>query len=433
MKGNKRFLLLLASGLVILSLVLAACAPAPTATPTPLPPTATPIPVPPTPTPVPPTPTPKPVAAKLAIWADALFAPTIEEISRAFTEQYGVQVVVQPMSMDDVREQTLIAAPAGEGPDLIEGPHDWLGALVEAGILAPIDLGEKEDLLLPAAIQSFTYAGKLYGMGLITENVALFRNKDLVSEAPETWDELIAVCEEVEAKGIEHCLLLQQGDAYHFFPIQTSFGGYVFGQNPDGTYDPKDVGIDSPGSLAAAKWLDMMVKEGHIQAGIDFDTARSLFAEGKAAFYITGPWNLPFFQEAGVPYAISPIPAGTEEAKPFMGVRGLMVSAFSKQVALAQTYLTEFWATEETMQKYYDATKKPSAFLPVREKIVDPDIAALSEAGLHAMPMPAIPEMAAFWGAMGDAITIIMQQQADPVEAFQNAAEQIRTAIAEGQ
>lgn len=49
------------------------------------------------------------------------------------------------------------------------------------------------------------------------------------------------------------------------------------------------------------------------------------------------------------------------------------------------------------------------------------------------MPMPAIPEMAAFWGAMGDAITIIMQQQADPVEAFQNAAEQIRTAIAEGQ
>ena len=432
MNKRKHLTSLILAGLVALALLVAACAPAPTPTPTPVPPTPTPIPVPPTPTPVPPTPTPKPVAVKLTIWADALFAPTIEEISRAFAEQYGVEVVVQPMSMDDVREQTLIAAPAGEGPDLIEGPHDWLGALVEAGILAPIDLEEKKDLFLPAAIQAFTYGGKSYGMPLITENVALFRNKDLVSEAPKTWDELITVCKKVEAEGIKYCLLLQQGDAYHFFPIQTSFGGYVFGQNPDGTYNPKDVGIDSPGSLAAAQWLDMMVKEGHIQAGVDFDTARSLFAEGKAAFYITGPWNLSFFQEAGVHYAISPIPAGTEEAKPFMGVRGLMVSTFSKQVALAQTYLTEFWATEEAMQKYYDGTKKACAFLPVQEKIADPDIAALGEAGLHAMPMPTIPEMAAFWTAMGDAITIVMQQQADPVEVFQNAAKQIRTTIAGG-
>ncbi|HAL62249.1 MAG TPA: maltose ABC transporter substrate-binding protein [Chloroflexi bacterium] len=412
--------------LVVVTLALAGCAPA--ATPTPEEVATAP---PPTPTPVPAaTPTPPPEKVTLTIWVDPLFAPAIEEISRAFTEQYGVEVVVQPMGMDDVREQTLIAAPAGEGPDIIEGPHDWVGGLVEGGILAPVDLGEKQDLFLPAAIQAFTYEGELYGMGLIIENVALFRNPDLVPEAPRTWDELIAVC---EGLGIEYCLLLQQGDAYHFFPIQTSFGGYVFGLNPDGTYNPGDVGIDSPGSLAAAEWLDMMVKEGHIQAGVDFDTARSLFAEGEAAFYITGPWNLPFFQEAGVPYAISPIPAGTEEAKPFLGVRGFMVSAFSEQPLLAQAYLAEFWATEEAIQRYYDATKKPSAFLPVQEKIVDPDIAAFGEAGLHAMPMPAIPEMAAFWGAMGDAVTLVMQQQADPVEAFQNAAEQIRTLIEEGQ
>jgi len=423
---RKRLFVVLAV-LVVVSFAVVACAPAATPTPeevpTAPPPTATPVA---TATPTPP----PPEKVTLTIWVDTLFAPAIEEISRAFTEQYGVEVVVQPMGMDDVREQTLITAPAGEGPDIIEGPHDWVGALVEGGILAPLELGDKQDLFLPAAIQAFTYAGEVYGMGLITENVALFRNTDLVPEAPKTWDELIAVC---EGLGIEYCLLLQQGDAYHFFPIQTSFGGYVFGLNPDGTYNPDDVGIDSPGSLAAAEWLDMMVKEGHIQAGIDFDTARSLFVEGEAAFYITGPWNLSFFQEAGVPYAISPIPVGTEEAKPFLGVRGLMVSAFSENLLLAQTYLTEFWPAEGPMQEYYDATKKQIAFLAVREALVDPDIAGLAEAGLNAMPMPAIPEMAAFWTAMGDAITIVLQQQADPVEAFQTAAEQIRTLIEEGQ
>jgi maltose-binding protein MalE len=109
-----------------------------------------------------------------------------------------------------------------------------------------------------------------------------------------------------------------------------------------------------------------------------------------------------------------------------------MVSAFSKQPTLAQTYLTEFWATDEAMQKYYEGTLKPPAFLSVLNKVTDPDIAALGQAGLHAMPMPAIPEMSAFWSTMGDAITLIMQQQADPTETFKNAANQIRTKIQEG-
>jgi arabinogalactan oligomer/maltooligosaccharide transport system substrate-binding protein len=417
------------------ALLLSACAPAATPTEEPteiVEPTEKPTEVPPTEVPEPTEPPTEPPVEELVIWADALFAPILEEISRDFTEEYGVEVVVQPMSMDDVREQTLIAAPAGEGPDIIEGPHDWVGALVEGGVLAPIDLAEKQDLFLPAAIQAFTYEGKLYGMGLITENVALFRNIDLMPEAPETWDEMVEMCDEIMAEGVEHCFLLQQGDAYHFFPILSSFGGYLFGQNPDRTYNPDDIGIDSPGSLASAEWLDSMVKMGYIQADVDYDTAKALFSEGQAGMYLTGPWNLSFFQESETPYAISPIPAGTEEAKPFLGVRGLMVSAFSEQPLLAQTFLTEFWTTEGAMQAYYEATNKPVALMSVCEKIDDPDIAALGEAGRYAMAMPAIPEMAAFWGTMGDAITLIMQQQADPIEAFQNAAEQIRALIAEG-
>jgi arabinogalactan oligomer/maltooligosaccharide transport system substrate-binding protein len=419
---------------LISSLFIGSCAPAVTPTEAPTEePTQVPTEIPPTKVPEPtevPTEAPLPT---LTIWADTGFASIIEEISQDFTEEYGVEINVQPMGMDDVREQTLITAPAGEGPDIIEGPHDWVGLLVAGGVLAPIDLGDKEDMFLPAAIQAFTYDEKIYGMGLITENVALFWNTELMSKAPETWEEMETTCEELLAGGLEHCFLLQQGDAYHFFPIMTSFGGYLFGQNPDGTYNPDDVGIDSPGSIASAVWLDTMVKKGYIQASVDYDTAKALFAEGKAAMYLTGPWNLEFIQEAGIPYAISPIPDGTEKAKPFLGSRGLLVSSFSEQPILAQTFLTEFWASDSAMQKYYDATKKPVTFMSVREKLVDPDIAALGEAGRYALPMPAIPEMSAFWSTMGDTLTLIMQQQSDPEEAFKNAAEQIRTLIAEGQ
>jgi len=377
-------------------------------------------------------PTTAPTAAEtptLTIWVDSLFSDITQEIANGFAEEYGVNVVVQPMAFGDVRDQFLTSAPVGEGPDIVEAAHDWVGALVQAGVAAPIDLGDKIDQFAAPAIQAFTSNGQLYGVPNITENVALFRNTNIVDVVPTTWDDLANTCVDLEAAGVEYCLLLQQGDAYHFYPILTSFGGYLFGLDAQGNYNPADLGIDSEGGLASAVWLDKMVKDGHIAASIDFDTAKSLFIEGKAAFYITGPWNLPAFQEAGVKYAISPIPAGTEDARPFMGVRGLMVNAFSPQLALAQAFLTEYWSTPEAMQKFYDATKKTPALLSVLNGINDPDVIALGEAGKYADPMPSIPAMDSFWSSMGDAITIILQQQADPTETFTNTAEQMRTTI----
>jgi len=68
----------------------------------------------------------------------------------------------------------------------------------------------------------------------------------------------------------------------------------------------------------------------------------------------------------------------------------------------------------------------------VLEALTDPNIAALGEAGVEALPMPAIPEMASVWEAWGNAVVLVAQQGDDPVNAFTNAAEQIRTAIEEG-
>jgi len=354
----------------------------------------------------------------------------MEAIGKEFTAKYGVEIEVQQMGFGDIRDQLKVAAPAGEGPDIIVGAHDWLGELVVNGLLAPVDLGKKKDKFLPAALRAFTYNSQLYGMPYLTENVAFFYNPDLVPEAPKTWSEVTDIAAKLESAGkVKQGYVLQQGDPYHFFPIMTAFGGYVFGVDENGNYNPDDVGIDSPGSIAAAKWLDMMVKEGHLKADIDWDTAHTMFESGDAAMIVTGPWALPRIRKSGIPYKIAEIPDETEDGRPFAGVHGFMISAFSENQLLAQTFLTEFVATEETMQKLFDADPRPSAFLPVRAKIDDPDIAAFGLAGKNALPMPAIPEMSSVWEAWGNAITLIFQQQEDPETAFKTAAEQIRTAI----
>ena len=364
----------------------------------------------------------------MLIWADNLRAPFLTVLVKQFEEEFGIPVAVEQPA--DVRGKFVIAAPVGEGPDLVIGAHDWLGQFVANGLLVPVDLAGLDDQFAPTAIDAFTFNGELYGMPVSTENVAFFRNTELVPDAPATWEEVLAICADLGDQ-VSQCFPQREADPYHFYPIQTSFGGDVFGRNAAGDFDPSDVQIDSEGSLAAAEFLAQLGADGYYQSGSDYDIYHTLFESGDAAFIITGPWALERLDESGVPYAISSIPAGTEPGSPFLGAQGFMVNAFGEGQIEAQLFLTEFVATEEVMRTLAEGTGRPSAYLPVLEQQMDDvSIAGFAEAGENASPMPAIPEMASVWDAWSNAQTLVVQGSEDATTAFQNAAEQIRTLIA---
>jgi arabinogalactan oligomer/maltooligosaccharide transport system substrate-binding protein len=371
----------------------------------------------------------------LLIWADETRAAVIEQLGAGFEEEYGVILEVQQVGFGDIRDQMRIAAPAGEGPDIIIGAHDWLGELVINGLVAPVDLGDAVDLFSPVAIQAFSYDGQLYGVPYAVENVAMFYNTELVDEVPATWDGVRTLSQEIMDSGTaDYGFIRQEGDPYHFYPIQTAFGGYVFGLNEDGSYNPEDVGIDDEGSIAALTWVQDMVRDGLIPSGLDGNAAQTLFMDGDAAMYITGPWNIENFVTAGTPFAVGPIPAAEEggtPGAPFIGAQGFMVSAFSENPLLAQVFLTEFVASEEVQQALYEQGGRPAALLSVMEAIDDPYLAGMADAGQYGLPMPAIPEMSAVWTAWGDAVTLAMQDVgASPADLFSAAAETVRAAIA---
>ncbi len=370
----------------------------------------------------------------LVIWADETRAPVLEELGADFEAEFGVGVEVQQLGFGDIRDQFKTAGPAGEGPDIIIGAHDWLGELVVNGLLAPVELGDLEELFLPSAVQAFVYEGQLYGLPYAIENVALVYNTDLLEAAPTTWEEVREISEQIHSENMEkYGFIRMEGDPYHFFPIQTAFGGYVFGLTEEG-YDPTDVGIDSEGSLAAATWYEAMVNDGLQPEGVDWEVMHALFESGDAAMIITGPWAIDRLNESGVPYAVAAIPAGPdgEAGRPFLGVQGFMISAFSENQLLAESFLLDFVATEEAMTALFEAGKRPSAFLPVFEAIDDETLLGFAAAGENGLAMPAIPEMSAVWSAWGDAVTSITQKAQTGEAAFTNAAEQIRTLIEEG-
>ncbi len=374
-------------------------------------------------------------APTLLIWADETRAGVIEELGVDFEEEFGVTLEVQQVGFGDIRDQMRVAAPAGEGPDVFVGGHDWLGEMVINGLVAEVDLGDKVDEFAPVAIQAFSYDGTLYGVPYALENIALFYNTDLVAEPPATWAEVRAMSEELMESGeAEYGFIRQEGDPYHFFPIQTAFGGYVFGLNDDGSYNPDDVGIDSEGSIEALAFIQDMVADGLIPSGLDGGAAQTLFQDGQAAMYITGPWNIDPFTEAGLPFAITNIPAaeeGSEPGAPFIGSQGFMINAFSENPLLAQAFLTEFVATPEVQLALYEQGNRAPAMTAAIEQVDDPLLASLAEAGQYGLPMPAIPEMGSVWSAWDNAIILAMQDvSADPADLFTLAAEEIRSLIA---
>lgn len=369
----------------------------------------------------------------LVIWADDTRAPILEELGASFEEEFGIPVVIQELEFGDIRDQFKTAGPAGEGPDIIIGAHDWLGELAVNGLLAELDVEDVAEEFLPAALDAFVYEGVQYGLPYAAENVAFVRNTELVPEAPETWDEVRAISEQLVADGeAQYGYIIQDNDPYHFFPVQTAFGGYVFGLTDSG-YDADDVGIDSEGSIAAASFIEGMVESELMPTGVDYDVMHSLFGSGDAAMIITGPWAIPLIEESGIPFEVSGIPSAEDSAKPFLGVQGFMISAFSENQILAEAFLFDYVATEDTMASIYSSDPRPPAFLAVRDNLEDEIMNGFVNAGSEGLAMPAIPAMSSVWSAWGGAMELVRTGELSGEEAFSDAAEQIRTLIDEAE
>ena len=371
--------------------------------------------------------------ADLVIWADDTRAPVITPFAEEFAAENGITVAVQELSFGDIRDRLIVAGPAGEGPDIIIGAHDWLGQLVAAGAVAPLDVSSVEDQFNEAALAAFNYGGQIYGLPYAVENIALVRNTDLVPDAPATFEDVVEIGLQLTADGtVDTPLALQEngnGDPFHNYPIVTALGGYVFGLNSDGSYNPADLGIDSEGGLAAARYFSELSEQGVVNVDLTYDIMIEKFSTGMAPFAITGPWALASFED--VNFVVEPIPplqGGTP--RPFIGVQGFMVSAFAENPLFASTFVLDFMATEEAQLALFEAGGRPPAHNGAFETVAsaDPNIAGFGLAGQDGYPMPAIPEMGSVWQAWTDAYELIFTG-GDPEEAFTNAAAQIRTLI----
>ncbi len=364
----------------------------------------------------------------LTLWADEIRAPVLDRMAGDFQAQTGAELIVEEIPITDLQAQFIASSSVGGGPDLIAGPHDWIGPFWESGLIAPLEIGGLESDFHDGAISAFTYNdGLLYGLPYIVENAALCYNTGALNTAPETWADVLEMSSELsEAVGGAPVFMLPSR-IYFTYPFHTAFGGYIFGQNSPGGYDITDVGMDNGGFIESAYFLQEMVSRGLINPNATYDESLSQFASDRAGFIITGPWDLPALLEQGAPFQCIPFP---DNGRSFLGVQGIMINAQSQNRELAQAFLAEFLVNEAPMHALAEATERPSAYLPLFHAIEEGhDLYGFAQASLNADPIPANPEMALVWEPWDQAMLSIFSFALTPEEALSNAANVIREQV----
>lgn len=370
-------------------------------------------------------------AGKLKIWGDERIT-ALKPIAKQFEKDYGVKVELVQVPFGDMRSKLEKAGPAGKGPDILIGAHDWIGELAQNGLIdSLLYMKDIKDKFVDVSIEGFTYDNKIYGLPYAYESIALIYNKDMVPEEPKTWEKVVEISEKFTnpEKKTYGFVYPGTGDPYHTFPFISAYGGYIF--KYDGGFDPTNIGLNNKGAVKGLKKLDAMYEKGLLPQGIGYGTAASLFKEGKAAIFMTGPWEIPSIKEAGVNFGVAPLPTmDGNQMQPFVGAQGFMLSQFSKNKVLANEFLKNYIATNEAMMTIYEKNKRPPAFKPTLEKVKDdPVVAAFAESAKVGIPMPNIPEMGAVWANLGNKLQLISQQKQEPQAAMDDAVKAIKQSI----
>lgn len=376
--------------------------------------------------------TPAIAGGELTIWVDENREPAVAAAAETFEAETGSTVTLVQKNFEDIRADFLAQVPTGEGPDITIGAHDWLGALIEGGVVNTVDLGANAGSFAQVGLDAMSYEGQLYGMPYALEAIALIQNVDLVGEeAPTSWDDMI---QRGIDSGAERAFCIntngETGDGYTMYPFQTSFGAPVFVQ--DGGSYTSEVGMGGDAGTAFATWLaeNGEAGAGHISTTIDYAINNELFNSGECAYTVQGPWALAEFPD--VNFKVNPVPpAGDQAAAPFVGVQGFYVSSQSANALLANEFLTNYVATPEAMQALYDADPRLPAFEGVDTASAPfPDaIEGFQASADQGVPMPNIPQMGSVWDFWNAAQSAIIKG-ADPAATWTKMVDDLSASLA---
>lgn len=228
-------------------------------------------------------------------------------VEQTLFDQYmseNPNITIELEALDDEAYKTKFKAYASgsEMPDLVNiwGQPSFLDEVIQEGLLEELDTNYYDEYgFLPGSLDGFSKDGKLYGLPRNTDVMAFYYNKALFDEngwkVPETYDELIKLAGEISKTGLIPCSM----DGADKWPISIYYQDIVTKILGDSQQDVRTAvstgDFSNPAFLKAANLMQQSVDAGLFQNGFettDYGTSMNLFANGQAAMFYMGSWEM---------------------------------------------------------------------------------------------------------------------------------------------
>ncbi len=356
---------------------------------------------------------------------------------------------------EELRSGFQAAALAQAGPELVYGPSDSLGAFVTMGIVQdlrhafspeeqaqflpdaltfvappPSDADADADATSdPAASDAATTAADqdtdadidartlgapaeewLVQVGdRVGNHLALVYNRKLIDQPPRTTEELIAFAKAAtldknnDGTPDQYGLVWSFIEPFYFVPFLTGYEGWVFAD------DATTPSLDTPAAVAALNFVASLQRDHHVvPVNCDYETADTLFKDGKAAMIINGDWSWSdYLENTNIDAVVTTLPVVSETGKPMgpmVATKGYSLNIHAKgQQARDAIAFLRFMTSEETQRTYMKELKT----LPSRKSLLDdplltsdPTLVASAKQVANGRAMPIVPELRAVWDGM---------------------------------
>ena len=308
-------------------------------------------------------------ATEIIVWADETRGPNLTKVIAAkgdWVPGYTIKVVT--FSSFDALKEAFDKATDASGPDVVVAANDWVPSGAKSGKLAPLVLtAAVKARFNPTQFLDLTYKGKLYGVPVDINNVAMIYNTKLVSSAPTSFGEMVNYYKANKAsKGLKAGLCIAGGgmswgahsvfsalgaDAYQF----NSRGKVVYGRSFSAVTFGKNV---------RTYLLDGKKSNGFFPAT---DTGcKDNFLAGTVPFAVIGNWEWKDYVAKGFTMNLMPVPgvASGTYGHMFGSVSGALLTTFAAKhdvESAAKSLLTNFFASTDGQVRYQTLELRPPA------------------------------------------------------------------------
>jgi multiple sugar transport system substrate-binding protein len=305
----------------------------------------------------------------------------------AFMKKYpNIKIEDVPYTTDSLTFLRTRAA-VNDLPDIHEINNDESGLLfAKEGKLMDLKGLEAAKHVYPTLLKEYTISsGLVFGFTQGSSTAFIYYNKDIFKElgleVPTNFDDFIAVCQKIKAKGITPIGLAGQDPWNTEFAFDWIYANQVAVKLGPGEYQKMlqdgSFSLDNPEGIEVFKKIKKL--SSFFQRGVTNETETStqdLFAKKKVAMTLAGSWNAALAERAGFP------PFGNKGAEQWVvnspeSAIGASNTHTAPEYVDAKTKFLEFWFSPEGYQFMQNARGNiPSIDNAIGVKIM-PDIQAL--------------------------------------------------------